>query len=165
MAVVVGTAFQGLQTGGEAASVGQPIRGTHWRRVESDEHMSRAKLRKLWSWGDGFTTTSGSYATVADEVPIRLSKSSSASIQVTIIGDNIDVLVVEAAAGPGGVISITAAAGPTSASLASAASGGGLASDTTTHIRFSAKRNGGSGTGELTAVIVHEVTHDSTTIT
>lgn len=165
MAVVIGTSQDGLPAGGEAPAQGQPIRGDHLRRIASDEHMARAKLRKIWGWGDGASTTSDSYTSVANDVPIRFSKSSSEAFQVVVLGDNVDVLITEGASGAGGVISITAGAGPTSATLSSDATGGGVSSDATSYIRISIKRNAASGTGILTALLVYEVTHDSSTIT
>lgn len=164
MAVVVGTSITGLGDGGASPSRGQTIRGSHFRGVQSNEHYARAKLRQLWTWGDGYSTTSTSYAVVADEIPIHLSASSSDALLLEIIGDNIRCQVVEAAAGPGGIVTITAAAGPTSAVLASSFSGGSISSDSTTYVRINARADA-AGTGTLTAVRLYEVTHDSSTIT
>lgn len=163
MAIVVGTSITSLGDGGAAASRGQAIRGSHIRAIQSNEHYGRAKLRQLWTWGDGYTTTSTSYASVADDVPIHLSKSSSAALLLEIIGDNIRCQIVEAASGPGGILTITAVAGPTSAVLSSSFSGGSIASDGTTYVRISARVDT-AGTGTLTAVRLYEVTHDASTI-
>jgi len=164
MAIIVGTSITSLGAGGLAPARGQAIRGSHWRAVQSNEHYARARLRELWAWGDGYTTTSASYAVVADEIPIRLSKSSTAALQMEVIGDNIRVQLVEAAAGPGGIVTITAVAGPTSASLASSVTGGSIASDGTTYVRINARVDT-AGTGILTAVRLYEVAHTAGTIT
>lgn len=162
--MIVGTSLTGLGDGGASPSRGQSIRGSHFRALQSNEHAGRAKLRQLWTWGDGYTTTSTSYTVIADEIPIHLSASSSEELLVEIIGDNIRCQVVEGASGPGGIVTITAAAGPISAVLASPFSGGAIASDGTTHVRIAARVDT-AGTGQLTSVRLYEVTHDSTSIT
>lgn len=164
MAIVVGTSITSLGAGGAAASRGQSIRGSHIRALQANEHYGRAKLRQLWTWGDGYTTTSTSYGVVADEIPIHLSASSSDELLLEIVGDNIRCQVVEAAAGPGGIVTISAASGPTSAVLSSPFSGGSISSDGTTYVRINARVDT-AGTGTLTAVRLYEVAHDAASIT
>lgn len=162
MAVVVGTSLTNPGTGGAAVARGQSIRGLHFRAVQSNEHYARAKLRTLWTWGDGIGLASTSYGVIASEVPIHLSLSSTANLLMEVIGTNCRVQVVEAAAGPGGIVTIPA--GPTSAVLGSPFSGGGIASDTTTYIRIAARVDT-AGVGQLYAVRLYEVPPTSANIT
>lgn len=98
MTITIGTAWQGLATGGDAATMAQPVRAEHVERLAEDAHrVCATRLRCLWSCGAEVDTVSATFVAIADDVPVRTSEDVGAAaltgLTVQIMGSQIEVRV------------------------------------------------------------------------
>ncbi len=160
MSVIVGTAWQGLATGGKAALQPQPVRAEHVERIVEDVNRTMAtRTRCLWSYGAEVATVSATLVTILDDVPIRTSPAPGATgYTVQIMGSQIEAKITVDDGSATASATATQSSASTATATATMTTAPPVADDADLWITVEIRATSGTGTLLGIALIERELT-------